>query len=196
MQRNPGVLRRCAIKIGRRWFLLGGVGLWLFILALGLKQGREEEVLPGTPYGDYFLRSFIAPIGILVVFFIIALFRPANSKDSPLRKNLILQGFLIVLVFLMADWALKSLLLANWLVLLGVLLTLPLLYGGGVGLVNPNLFISLGSLALTLAGMELLLHAVPQIWPPFATDLYSNWGRIHAGIPLRSEIIENITYHP
>ncbi len=194
MQRSLGVLRRGALKIGRRWFLLGGVGLWLFILVLGLRQGWEEEVLSGTPYGDYFLRTFIAPIGILIVFFSVALFRPANAKDSPLRKSLILQGFLIVLVFLMANWALKSLLLANWLVLLGVLLTLPLLYAGGVGIVNPNIFISLGSLVLAFAALELLLHVAPQIWPPFVGDPRSNWGRIHAGIPLRAERTENITY--
>jgi len=188
MERDFVGLHNIITRIGRRWFLLGGLGYWLILLGLSLIQAWNEAVIFSTLYGDYFLHILIIPISGLIIFFIIALFRPDDSKDSRLGNSLTLQVFLLVLIFLI------TLLLANWLVLLGVLLLLPLIYLGGIGFVNQNTLISLGTIALTFVGLELFLHAVPQIWPPLARSNLSNWGRLHADIPFHIERAETITY--
>lgn len=194
MQFNLTSLRHIALKIAKRWFLLGGVAFWLFLLGLSLMQARNEGVIFSTPYGYYYLRILIIPISGLILFFIIALFRPDNSAESPLGKMVFLQGFLLFLIFLMLYWASKTLLLANWLVLIGVLLILPLLYGGGVGIVGQNTLLGLGGIIVTLIVFELFMHMVPQIWPPVARHKRSNWGRIHADIPFHVQETPKITY--
>jgi len=194
MERHFVGLRHIIVRIGRRWFLLGGLGYWFILLGLSLIQAWNEAVIFSTPYGDYFLRILIIPISGVIIFFIMALFRPEGSRDSRLGNSLILQVFLLILIILLSYWALRSLLQANWLVLLGVLLLLPLLYLGGVGFVNQNTLISLLAIAVMFVGLELFLQAVPQIWPPLARTNRSNWGRVHAGIPFHEEKIGNITY--
>ncbi len=194
MQRNLIAFQQVTTMFGNRRFLLGGLGYWLLMLGLSLIQAGNETVIWTTPYGRYFLGNLIIPILGLIIFFIIALFRQDDSTDSPLGNNLPLQIFLLVLILLMTYWALRSLLLANWLLLLGVWLILPLLYLGGVSIVGQNTLVSLGSIVLVLVGLELFLQAAPGIWPPTIRDSNSNWRRIHADIPFHVDESETIAY--
>ncbi|MDF1500505.1 MAG: hypothetical protein P1P76_08555 [Anaerolineales bacterium] len=150
------------------------------MLFLSLNQGVAEGIRPLTPYGFRYLQSLIIPVSALLSFFLFALLTKARNPQPP---KPFLQAFFITLSFVLTYWAATAPLRPNWLLLIGVWLTFPLLYAADVRLVGQNALISLASIIVTLILLELLLRPFPQIWPRYAQIVGSNWRRLHADIP-------------
>lgn len=160
--------------------LLAGLTFWSFILLLSLIQAIREGVRPVTPYGFEYLQTLIVPVLTLVSFFLFALLTKSRYPDPP---RSLLQAFFFALALVLTYWAAVAPLRPNWLILLGVWLTFPLLYAADVRLVGQNALVALISVFVTLAFLELLMRPFPQTWPRFARIVGSNWRRIHADIP-------------
>lgn len=174
-----------------RNLLITGFAYWLIIVILGLIQAFQEDARPMTPYGFQYLQLFIIPVFSLASFFLFALLTKARYSNPP---KPILQAFFFILALVLTYWAAIATLRPNWLLLLGVWITYPLLYAADIRLVGQNLLISLVSIFVTLVLLELLLRPFPQIWPRYAQQVGSNWRRIHADIPGISYEEDGITY--
>lgn len=150
------------------------------MLLMSLIQAFQEGVRPLTPYGLEFLRTQIVPALGLATFFLIAVLTGSRYPNPP---RLILQVLFFTVMLVLTYWAATAPLRPNWLLIIGVWGTLPLLYAADVRLIGQNALISLSSIFVTLVLLELLLRPFPRIWPRYAQMVGSNWRRVHADIP-------------
>ena len=160
--------------------LLAGLAFWSLMLLLSFIQAVREGVQLLTPYGFEYIRTLIVPVLALASFFLFAVLTRSRYPDPP---RPLLQTFFIVLALVLTYWAATAPLRPNWLLLLGVFLTFPLLHRADVRLLGQNALLSLISIFVTLAFLELLLRPFPRIWPRYAQMVGSNWRRLHADIP-------------
>lgn len=163
-----------------RTLLMAGLAYWCLMLLLSLVQAFVEAVRPFTPYGLEYLRMQIVPVLGLASFFLVAVLTGSRYPSPPRR---ILQALFFTVMLVLTYWATTAPLRSNWLLLLGVWGTLPLLYAAEVRFVGQNVLISLISIFVMLVVLELLLHPFPRIWPRYAQTVGSNWRRLHADIP-------------
>jgi hypothetical protein len=174
-----------------RTLLLIATAYWTTMLVLGLLQAVEEHIRWISPYGLRYAQTLIIPIASIVVFFLIATTSKADSSTAP---HPILQIVFFLLALVLTYWAVTSPLRMNWLLLLGVWLTFPLLYAANMRLLGQNALISLTSIYVTLILLELMLKPFPQVWPRYAQQVGSNWRRLHADIPKIAYEQDGINY--
>ena len=171
--------------------LLVGLAFWSLMLLLSLTQAMQEHVRPFTPYGFEYLRTLIVPVFALFSFFGFAVLTRSRSPNAP---RTIIQIIFLIIALVLTYWAASAPLRPNWLLLLGVWLTFPLLYAANVRLISLNALLSLGSIYVTLILVEMFLQPFPQVWPRYAQMIGSNWRRMHADIPNIAYEQDDIVY--
>jgi hypothetical protein len=174
-----------------RTLLLAAAAYWTMMLVLGLSQAAEEQIRWISPYGLRYTQTLIVPVICMLAFFLIAIFSKADRISPP---HAILQTIFFLIALVLTYWAATAPLRQNWLLLIGVWLTFPMLYAARVRLLGQNALVSLFSIFVTLILLELFLKPFPQIWPRYAQMVGSNWRRLHADIPSISYEQDGIIY--
>lgn len=174
-----------------RNLLILGLVYWCIMLLLSVIQALQEGVHLSTPFGLQYLQMLIIPMFALALFFFFALLRKGGNPDPPHPG---LQVVFVVLALTLTYWSAIAPLRPNWLLLLGVWFTFPLLHAARVRLLSANVLLSLLSIFVTLVLLELLLRPFPRLWPRYAQMVGSNWRRLHADIPSISYEQDGIIY--